>query len=417
VLESPNIDKQVGIQYYCTKFKGIGGSIKNSNENFKVSEVVDKRFLENLSSNQDGIYRFPIYTLEKNNIDSNHALIEIERKLGIRLKIMGIKDAKAHTTQYVSSEQTKKLPRVAKTQNTMITLLGFSRTPLKKSLLGGNHFVITIEKPRSSDVSSFMQEITKVANFYGLQRFGRERLVTHIVGKEIVKRNFRKAIELLLSYTTEYDSEVSKEIRKKLRDPANFPYIYKQLPKWMDIEFMMISALVKGKESISVLRSIPISIRRLFVQAYQAYLFNKCLSNAIMNGEEISVPKHGDLCFELQEDNIFGKVRKFNQSVDHTSKLVPAIRMAGYTFQPGKGRFDIITNNILKEEGIQPRDFYIREMDELSAQGGFRQASLLCRDFHYFNSLVLSFKLSAGSYATILLREIMKPIDPIDSGF
>jgi tRNA pseudouridine13 synthase len=99
------------------------------------------------------------------------------------------------------------------------------------------------------------------------------------------------------------------------------------------------------------------------------------------------------------------------------SKLVPAIRMAGYTFQPGKGRFEMITNNILKEEGIQPRDFYIREMDELSAQGGFRQAPLLCRDFHYFNSLVLSFKLSAGSYATILLREIMKPLDPIKSGF
>ncbi len=99
MLESPDIDKLAGI--------------RNSNEDFKVSEVVDKRFLDNLSSNQDGIYRYPIYTLEKNNIDSNHALIEIEMKLGIRLKIMGIKDAKAHSMQYVSSEQTKKLLRVA----------------------------------------------------------------------------------------------------------------------------------------------------------------------------------------------------------------------------------------------------------------------------------------------------------------
>jgi tRNA pseudouridine13 synthase len=136
-----------------------------------------------------------------------------------------------------------------------------------------------------------------------------------------------------------------------------------------------------------------------------------------MNGEEISVPKNGDLCFELEENNIYGKVRKFNQSVDDTSKFVPAIRMTGYTFQPGKGRFETITNNILKEEDIQPRDFYISEMDELSAQGGFRQAPLLCRDLRYLDSLVLSFKLSAGSYATILLREIMKPHDPVRSGF
>jgi len=417
VLDSPEIDKLAGIQFYCTKFSGIGGSIKNSNKDFKVSELVDKRFLDRLSSIQDDVNRYPIYILEKNNIDSNHALIEIERQLGLRLKIMGIKDAKAYSVQYVSSEQTKKLPKVAKTQNTTITLLGFSKVPLRKSLLCGNEFVITVQEPRFSDISSFIPEIKNIANFYGLQRFGRERLVTHLVGKEIVKRNFGKSIELLLSYTTKYDSAVSKEIRNKLQDPINYPHIYKQLPKWMDIEFMVLSALVKGKESVTALRSIPISIRRLFIQAYQAYLFNNCLSNAIANGEDLSVPKRGDLCFEIEDNDSFGKIRKFNPTTDAASKTVPAVRLAGYTFQPGKGRFETITTNILKDECVSPRDFHINEMEELSAQGGFRQAPLLCRDFRYLNSLVLSFKLSAGSYATVLLREIIKPLDPIRAGF
>lgn len=417
MLNSPEIDKLAGIQFYCTKFSGIGGSIKNSNKDFKVFEIVDKQFLDRLSSIQDGVNRYPIYILEKNNIDSNHALIEIKMKLGLRLKIMGIKDAKSYSTQYVSSEQTKKLPKVAKTQNTTITLLGFSRVPLKKSLLCGNEFVVTVQKPQFSDISSFIPEIKNIANFYGLQRFGRERLVTHLVGKEIVKRNFRKATDLLLSYTTEYDSVVSKEIRNKLRDPTNYSHIYKQLPKWMDIELLVLSALVKGKESITALRSIPISIRRLFVQAYQAYLFNKCLSNALMNGEDLSIPKNGDLCFELESNDSFGKIRKFNPSIDTGSDIVPAIRLVGYTFQPGRGRFETITASILKDESISPRDFYVSEMEELSAQGGFRQAPLLCRDFHYLNSLILSFKLSAGSYATILLRELMKPPDPIRAGF
>ena len=71
--------------------------------------------------------------------------------------------------------------------------------------------------------------------------------MTHLVGKEIVKRNFRKSIELLLSYTTEYHSAVSKEIRNSLRDPINYPHIYKQLPKWMDIEFMVLSRIGKRK--------------------------------------------------------------------------------------------------------------------------------------------------------------------------
>lgn len=417
MLNSPQIDRLAGIQFYCTKFSGICGSIKNSNKDFKVFEIIDKQFLDGLSSIQDEVNRYPIYVLEKNNVDSNHALIEIRRKLGLRLKIIGIKDAKSYSTQYVSSEQTKKLPTVAKTQNTTITLLGFSRAPLKKSLLCGNEFVVTIQKPKFSDISSFIPEIKNIANFYGLQRFGRERLVTHLVGKEIVKRDFKKATDLLLSYTTEYDSAISKEIRNRLQDPANYSHIYKRLPKWMDIELLVLSALVKGKESITALRSIPISIRRLFIQAYQSYLFNKCLSDAIMNGEDVSVPKKGDLCFELEGNATFGKIRKFNPTIDIGSGIVPAIRLVGYTFQPGRGRFEIITANILKDEGISPRDFYVKEMEELSAQGGFRQAPLLCREFQYFNSLILSFKLSAGSYATILLRELMKPPDPIRAGF
>ncbi|MEP0826413.1 MAG: tRNA pseudouridine(13) synthase TruD [Nitrososphaera sp.] len=99
--------------------------------------------------------------------------------------------------------------------------------------------------------------------------------------------------------------------------------------------------------------------------------------------------------------------------------MVPAIRMAGYSFQPGKGRFENITKQIMEQEDVTARDFYIKEMQELSHQGGFRQAPLWCMDFSYSKSpaLTVSFKLPKGSYATTLLREIIKPKDPIKSGF
>ena len=50
------------------------------------------------------------------------------------------------------------------------------------------------------------------------------------------------------------------------------------MPKGMDLERLILYALVEGKDSIAVLRSVPINIRRLFVRAYQSYIFNKCLS-------------------------------------------------------------------------------------------------------------------------------------------
>jgi tRNA pseudouridine13 synthase len=71
---------------------------------------------------------------------------------------------------------------------------------------------------------------------------------------------------------------------------------------------------------------------------------------------------------------------------------------------------------LLEEEGVAARDFYVKEMQELSQQGGFRQAPLWCRDFSHRDATV-SFKLPKGSYATTLLRELIKPDDPIRAGF
>jgi tRNA pseudouridine13 synthase len=411
----PQIDSRAGIDCYCTSFAGTGGSIKHGNEGFMVSELVDESLDISLSYNES--HRYPLYVLEKQDIDSNHALFEIERELHMRFRVMGIKDAKAVTTQYAGMERvTRNPPTELRSRHTRLTLKGFTKHPLERRFLAGNKFEIRIYNSRSSDLSSFVPQISKVGNFYGLQRFGSERLVTHLVGREIVKRNFTQAVELLLSYTTEFDTQMSRDIRNKCTDPRNYREVLKMLPRGMDIERQVLSALVAGRNAIAALRAVPIMIRRLFVQAYQAYIFNRCLSRAIMRGEDLLQPRAGDLCFEMEGLVTFGRIIKYNP--DSKTKLVPAIRMAGYSFQPGKGRFENITRTVLQEEEIAPKDFYIKEMQELSHQGGFRQAPLWCTDFWYERDpLKVSFKLPKGSYATTLLREIIKPDDPIRSGF
>jgi tRNA pseudouridine13 synthase len=415
MASNPQIDSRAGIDCYCTSFAGIGGSIKQGSEGFMVSEIIDESL--NISLSYDDSHRYPLYILEKQDIDSNHALFEIERELHMRFRVMGIKDAKAVTTQYAGMERVMRNPPTElKSKHTRLTLKGFIKHPLEKRFLAGNKFEIRIYNARSSDLSSFVPQISKVGNFYGLQRFGSERLVTHLVGREIVKRNFIHAVELLLSYTTEFDTQMSREIRNRCAEPRNYQQVLKMLPRGMDIERQVLSSLVAGKDAIAALRAVPIMIRRLFVQAYQAYIFNRCLSRAIMRGEDLLQPQTGDLCFEMEGPVTFGRIIKYNSN--SKTKLVPAIRMAGYTFQPGKGRFENITRAILQEEEVTPKDFHIKEMQELSHQGGFRQAPLWCTDFWYkLDPLRVSFKLPKGSYATTLLREIIKPDDPIRSGF
>ncbi len=416
-MNPPKIDRLAGIECYCTDFEGIGGSIKQNSEGFRVSELVDDSLLSNVSPAFSESHRYPLYVLEKEGIDSNHAIIEIERELHIRLKVMGIKDAKAVTRQYASTERTwKSPPAKLNTRHTRLALQGFTKRPLGRESLLGNQFEIAIHGYKRSDLEDFVPQMGRIGNFYGLQRFGSERLVTHLVGREIVRRNFKKAVEILLCYTTEYDSPASREIRAKCQDPANYRQVLKALPRGMDIERYLLSALVAGKDHVSVLRAVPITIRRLFVQAYQAYIFNRCLSQVIISGQDIVSPATGDLCFEMEGPAVFGRVRKFDPSSN--ALMVPAVRMAGYTFQAGKGRFETLTKELMGQEGVVAKDFYIKEMQELSQQGGFRQAPIWCRDFSYRKDpLTVSFKLPKGSYATILLRELMKPEDPIEAGF
>ncbi|MGH9993275.1 MAG: tRNA pseudouridine(13) synthase TruD [Nitrososphaera sp.] len=419
MTDVPEIDRLAGIECYCTSFEGTRGSIRQASEGFQVSELVGESFANNVSPAYSEQFRYPLYVLEKRDIDSNHALFEIEREFHMRLRIMGIKDAKAVTRQYAGCTRAMKSPPgELKTTRTRLSLEGFTKRPLVREFLAGNEFNITIYEPQFSSLDRFVQQIQSIGNFYGLQRFGGERLVTHLVGREIVKRNFQKAVELLLSYTTEYDTPASKEIRKMGADPKNYQRVLRTLARGMDIERNVLSALVAGGNAVSALRAVPLSIRRLFVHAYQSYIFNRCLSAAVLNGWDLNRPDSGDLCFEMEGPATFGRVMKFDHANGkHT--MVPAIRMPGYSFQPGSGRFENITKRVLEDEGVTAKDFYVKEMQELSHQGGFRQAPLWCTDFSYRTgqALVVSFKLPKGSYATTLLREIIKPQDPIRSGF
>jgi tRNA pseudouridine13 synthase len=409
----PTIDRMAGIELYATRFRGIGGSIKAKNEDFKVVELLSESISKDISKLPDRSYRFPLLLLNKNGLDSNHAIMEIFNELGTRIRVLGIKDAKAVTMQYATCDSNKY--KEGRTRHTTLSLAGYTKYSIKKSHIMGNQFEICITNPSRTDLSDFITEMGNIPNYYGLQRFGSERLVTHLVGREIVRRNFHKAVEIFLCYTTEYDTQFSKELREKCRDPKNYRLVLKMIPKGMDLERNLLRSLANGKDYIGALRSIPINIRRLFIHAYQAFIFNKCLSDMMRNGESITKCTEKDFCFRLENRLTLGKLMRCQDK--NSTELVPAMHLPGYSFKSTDGRFESKICVLLKEENITPKDFYLKEMQELSVEGGFRQLPLMVNDFSYSGNLLVNFKIPVGSYATILLRELMKPTDPTKSGF
>lgn len=363
-MKVPVLDKYIGIEVYCTDFDGIGGKIKFGDESFIVEEII-----RDIKSNANG---YALYRLEKHGIDTQHVIEDIKKKHGINVKPFGLKDAHAITTQYVIAMR-KGYYKEIKEENYSLRFVCYTE-PLSKDVLLANKFSVMIKEHRGNlDVLENIDKCT-IVNFYGYQRFGSSKTITHLIGREIVKKNFHAAIDLLLMNNMDFEVAVRREYEK-------------------------------SKDPIKALRKIPIRIRRLYVEAYKSYIFNKVLSYIVKEGYELKC-KDGDVCF------VNNRLKVFNGD-----DAILAIPTSGYGFR-SKSRFSLVIEKVMKEEGVAHKDFYIKDMQEVSSESNFRQALLIFKDFSYKKEpLILNFILQKGGYATILLREIMKPSDPVMAGF
>ena len=396
----PEIDSKIGICVYSTNFEGIGGTIKNNPEDFEVQEVISEKSQNLIIEHGD----YAVFKLKKKNIDTNHALSDVLRKKGIRLKALGLKDAHAVTEQLVCSNNKGKLFENYSSMKYSLKLIGYVKKPLSKKDMIGNHFKIKIVGC-NKNMSEFKEQ-NKILNFYGYQRFGSKRPVTHLIGKAILQRNFEKAVDLILSYKSPYDSKEHNEIREKLIDSSNYEQYLDQIPSQMDIERLVLQEMIDSKDSLKSIRKVPLSLRRFYIQSYQSFLFNLTLSSAFLDNENLLESQEGDVCFD--SNGIIGKYLKGKGQV-------LALPFIGYSYYK-KTRFDYQISKILKSEKLSPKDFFIKEMQEVSSEGGFRQSTIACSNYSGEYDTV-EFTLSRGSFATIFLREIMKPKDPLNSGF
>ena len=393
----PPLDRTIGISTYSTSQKGIGGRIRAKPDDFVVTEILDSR----ITPKESG--RYAVYQLTKRRIDTGHCLSDIFAKRHLRLKAMGLKDAAAATCQYLCATASGKGILEFDTPRYQLRRIGYVDRPLTKKWMVGNRFEITIQDATGSP--SECDRYDAVRNYYGYQRFGSRRPITHRVGQAIIHSDYKEAIRLILSETSPFDTDEANALRQKLAEPANHTECLEVMPKSMDIERTVMGMLQDGNDERAAFLALPLYLRRLYVQAYQSYLFNLTLDAASSQSMSLSA-QDGDVCFDAS-----GRIGKYQGGSD--TRL--AIPMAGYAYYK-KTRFHGIIRDILHEQDVTPRDFYMKKMQEVSAEGGFRQALLKCTEYGASYNQV-RFTLSRGSFATMILREIMKPSDPVAAGF
>ena len=466
----PEIDRTIGIGVYATPFPGLGRGygIRAAPDDFVVSEILSPAALRmicdhgaggngsnNGNADADASAKgtgYAVYVLRKRGIDTAHALGAIRKMTGAKLKPLGLKDASAATMQYVcSTGAAGRRLRDISASRFGLAFAGYAKRPLTKKQMLGNRFRIRIsggwrdpgsgsnggdatEAATAPDPSGFVTYADSVPNFYGYQRFGSGRPVTHMVGRALTMGDYDEAVRLILEYASPYDTRERREVRENLADPALYAQSARRLPPGMDTEKTVLEELARHGDPLRALRAVPLLLRRLYVSAYQSYVFNRTLSAAIAAGESLLDPKPGDVCFDRHGDlhkydgtasaaATAGSGGENGREVDAHGGLVRvrsdavAIPIVGYSYY-SKTRFAPYVSDVLVDEGVKPRAFFLNTMQEASGEGGFRDAVLQCSGYAWHDDAkTVEFSLARGSFATMLLRELIKPPNPISAGF
>jgi len=412
----------MGIEAYLTDDDGIGGDLRVDVGDFRVNELSDFKV------GKDG--EFLIVRLTKENWETHHLLRDISRVLCIseeRIGIAGTKDKRAVTTQLmslrgISEEQLAgiDLPRVK------LEPVGRSNKDIGLGDLRGNEFDITVSylEPGSGErlkaIERSMDAVGGVPNFFGYQRFGIVRPVTHLVGKKLVQGDVEGAAMTYIARSFPGETPENREVRDLVWNTRDFKEGIKIYPFNLRYERTMMHHLIeKPGDFAGAFRSLSPKLLRLFVHAYQSYLFNKLLSQRLLDGISLADPVEGDVvCFTGEH---LGPDTSKLEPV--TSKNLPDIkflvkRKRAYITLPLIGKDTVIDSGktgdeerkILEEEGVSVLDFGVSIMPDLGSSGLRREILLRVKpEIKPGEGMAnLKFFLPKGSYATTVLREFMK---------
>ena len=419
----PEVERAIGIETYASTGAPCRATAKSSEEDFRVEELIPKMEI----ANEDRPDYYPLYRVEKRSIDTPHMERSLGEALRSRLSYGGMKDKRAVTVQYVTPTSTKSLrpARVVKERFTA-QLVGFVPRPLSRGMVRGNRFTIVL-RGCCADMAARMEEafalarLRRLPSFFGFQRFGAREAGTHLIGRALVRQEFEEAVSLMLLKPRTTDDEATRAARSAMAD-GHYSEGAKALPAHQDVERIVARRLSsKPEDWTGALRAVPVKLRRLYVQAYQSFIFNRTLSLALAKELDISRYEAGDNWSEVTEDGLVtSRVRGVRDPTPSSpSSSVPMVQLAGYAYRNYGSRFDSCLEEVMAQERVSAKEFYLKQMQEVSAEGGFRKPHIAIWDSSCAYSgdrADMSFTLAKGQYATVLLREVVKPADPAGAG-
>ena len=418
-------ESDLGLEAFLTEdIPGIRGRLRKTPEDFVVDEIsiLPPPF-------PDG--KFVIAKVWHRNWEANRLVRRLGSNLHIgrsRVGFAGTKDGRSLATQLMSFNAPIDAVKSLEIPDVRITDAYTARRMISIGDLVGNKFLIRVtDISQGTDIEGICKAVKErldpiggFPNFFGIQRFGSVRSITHLIGKDLVRGDIEGAVMRYVANPLEDDSEAN-DARRVLQETKDFARALDEYPMKLTFERMMIGHLKDNPgDYLGALRTLPYNLLMMFVHAYQSYLFNRTLSERIRRGMSIKEPEVGDVILPLSKNNVPDHDSTILVTKDNLDKAVRNARerkafVSGLIYGSesvfAEGRMGEIEKKIIESENLKRLDFQIVGLREASSKGTRRELLSPYKDLSIKadkDEATFRFTLNKGCYATVLLREFMK---------
>ncbi|KAJ1679452.1 multisubstrate pseudouridine synthase 7, partial [Spiromyces aspiralis] len=248
------------------------------------------------------------FTLYKENKNTMDVLNFMAKALKVKTSVFGFagtKDKRAITFQRCSafkieaSRLSGAIARMGGGKSVKIGDFVYEKEQLKLGDLLGNHFTVVlryVEGATQEEIESAIMRLRErgFINYFGMQRFGNSSVSSHIIGRAVIRQDWKEAVDLILNPQVgeREDIQKAREAWKETRDPKE---VLKLMPRFgVLVEKAILNFFVKNNVTNYAGAFIPYMLRRMYVHSYQSYVWNHAASErARRYGVDRAVP--GDL--------------------------------------------------------------------------------------------------------------------------
>ncbi|MFA5700050.1 MAG: tRNA pseudouridine(13) synthase TruD [Desulfuromonas sp.] len=397
-------------QYLTSRYAGTGGSIKLTPEDFCVEEI--PAYLP--AGEGEHLYLW----VEKRNCSTLHLVQLLAEKLQLKpaaIGYAGLKDKRATTRQWISVSAPSEID--AETLSTLdlgaaIKILSVTRHSNKLRLghLRGNRFKLNVHSvvpdglERAQNIIHILEH-TGVPNLFGAQRYG-VRANNHIIGDAILRADFARAVQEIIGAPATISNIHWQKAAQAFAD-GDIDTAITVMPRQMRDERRLLQALRGGASAKKAVLSMGKKILRLYLSAYQAHIFDRQVQ---MRLDSLDTLWPGDIACIHASGACF---RVENPAAEQTRadafEISPTGLMPGKKAMLAHGQAGMLESALLEKEALPVENYSALNGLQVSAARRplrVRAEGLTCGMED--DILTLEFSLPAGSYATSLLREIVK---------